>query len=194
MRIDGFYVLASAIVAAMIWFAVAPGLQNQRMQDIYIAAVRERGFVVEGAALESLAAAPGTSLIYVSQSGTPFVRGRALYRRQDGAPSSGVFYTLPPSVARVYAGATIRARVTARPSAEGPASAFELAFFLANGGGSGWERRELSRSLAEYEIVWTVPDIDLERPLLIGVWPDADKDSGGVDITRIHVLPVVEAS
>ena len=182
-----FYPLAAILVAAMIYgalsFAEAP--------DLNVEEIRKSGYLMAGEDLVRLTAQPGTQAVYVAAA-----RGEPAYARltstaaRDSLPKGpGVFAPLGLIHERAFAAQNIRMTVTARSSRINGLETFDIGYFSAGSGDSGWKRKNLTPEWKAYVLDFK-PGALNERVGLdhASIWPGETAELLNVDIKSIEVI------
>lgn len=185
-----FYPLAILVIAAIIWAALSYGAQDKLTDEEIIA----QGYEIEGEQLLQLTAAPATNYEYVgaTSSEPAYVKMWTDIARNNIGGSAGVFAPLNSDYERVFGGKTLRMTITARRSSVKPLAEFDMGYFTASVGDSGWQRRTLSRDWQTYDFIFSPnppkgdPDIDY-----FGIWPGEAGSGQMMDVAKmqIDVLP-----
>lgn len=192
MRVDPFYPIITLAAAAMLWFALTPGLEAEERWLREIEEFEEVGYVVDLERLNELIAAPGVTTYVTGEELSIRAVLRASMGPHEGVPSAGVFYTLPPLIARRARGRRLRVTVTARRTPNDGSESFLAAFFMFNGPDSGWQRFTPTDDFGNFEFEWQPPEEDIDRPALVGIWPSESGDDLGVELRRIRIEIVGE--
>ncbi|GGX74593.1 hypothetical protein GCM10011309_25940 [Litorimonas cladophorae] len=181
-----FYPLAAIIVAAMIVFALSLG---ERI-DLTDREIWDNGYTMEGEELVRLTAQPGTQAIYVAAAGgeSAFARLSSTAARESLPPGPGVFAPLGPQYERAFATRLLRMTVTARASRINPLEHFDMGYFSAGSGDSGWTRRELTESWTDYSIEFRPGALTAQQGLdHASVWPGEMAEVLNMDVKKIRV-------
>lgn len=184
-----FYPLALALIAGMIWFA----LSFSKRTKLTDACIWQNGFTTQGEDLDLLTASPGISYSFIGETPTSSAHIVAMTHipRRDAPASAGVFAALGPDYERAFAGQKIRLIVRARQGRKNPLSEFDMGYFTAGAGDSGWRRQRLTSEWTDYAFEFTPkppngdPDADY-----FGIWPgDAGKqETMDIEFLKIEVL------
>ena len=182
-----FYPLAAIIVAAMIAAALSFGEKS----DLSVDEIRKSGYLMNGEDLVRLTAQPGTQAIYVAASrGEPaYARLSSTAARDSLPPGPGVFAPLGLIHERAFATQNIRMTVTARKSRINGLDTFDIGYFSAGSGDSGWKRKTLTPDWKDYVLDFR-PGALTERVGLdhASVWPGETAELLTVDIKSIKVV------
>jgi len=182
-----FYPLAALIVTAMVVLALSFGESD----DLTTLEIWKDGYVMSGEDLVRLTAQPGTQAVYIAAAG-----GEPAYARltstaaRDSLPKGpGVFAPLGPKYERAFAGQDIRMTVTARASRMNPLADFDIGYFSAGSGDSGWKRKSLTVEWKDYILDFN-PGPLTERQGLdhASVWPGETAELLNVDVKEIRVV------
>jgi hypothetical protein len=185
-----FYPLALLVTLGIVLFALSLGAY-ERPSDTQI---KTDGYILEGDALTKLTASAGTNYDYVAATGSSpaYVRLWTHVRRDNVGASAGIFAPLNSDYERVFAGERLRMTVTARQSRNRPLEQFDVGYFTAGAGDSGWKRMNLTPGWSAYSFEFTPgfpqddPDIDY-----FGIWPGETAEPLSMDVAKmqIEVLP-----
>lgn len=181
-----FYPVALAVIAAMIWFA----LSRSSAVKLSDACIWQNGFISQGEDLITLTASPGTAYEYVGATPTDpaHIIARTEIPRREAPASAGIFAALGPDYERAFAGQQIRVTVRARQGRKNPLEEFDMGYFTAGAGDSGWRRRVLNPQWQDYVLDFAPkppnadPDIDY-----LGVWPGEAGEQKTMDIEFMKV-------
>ena len=181
-----FYPLAALIVTAMVALALSFGERiDLTDRDIWTA-----GYTMSGEDLVRLTAQPGTQAVFVAAAaGEPaYARLTSTAARDSLPPGPGVFAPLGPQYERAFATRNLRMTVTARASRLRPLESFDIGYFSAGSGDSGWKRRALTADWTEYAIEFR-PGALTDRQGLdhASIWPGETAELLNVDIREIRV-------
>ncbi|MEP4193028.1 MAG: hypothetical protein ABJN51_18200, partial [Sneathiella sp.] len=143
-----FYPLAALIVALMIAVALSFG---DRV-DLTDVDVWRDGYTMSGEDLVRLTAQPGTQAVFVAAAGgePAYARLTSTAARDSLPPGPGVFAPLGPRYERAFATRNLRMTITARASRLNPLETFDIGYFSAGSGDSGWKRKTLTPDWSEY--------------------------------------------
>jgi hypothetical protein len=181
-----FYPLAGLLIVAM----VATALSFGGSRTIDAADIWRDGLTVEGEDLALLEAQPGTLSEYVaSDGGEPaFARLSSNVARDIAPPGPGVFASIGPDYERAFGGRKLRLTITARASRTNGLDGFDMAYFTAGAGDSGWKPRELTLDWADYEMTFTpgVPGEGEPRDFF-SIWPGTTAEQRFMDIRKMRV-------
>ncbi len=187
MRTGLFIPSALFASAAMIGLALKPGWDDAQNWRETMRRIEQRGFIVDGEALEDLEATLGTGL------DTEPVRGgrKAIIRAYEDLGEGrqhGVLYTLTPAVAGIFEGRKIEITLTVRTAEPRPSSMFAARFFMVGSPQTEWRRFEPGEQYEEISFEVTPPkDPQGGNLARIAIWPDVKGDGGGIDIVRIRI-------
>ena len=184
-----FYPIALAFIAGMIWYALSLASDTSPSD----ACIWQNGFITQGEDLVTLTASPGTSYEYIGATpSTPaHIVAMTQIPRRDAPGSAGIFAALSSDYERALAGQKIRITVRARQGRKSPLAQFDMGYFTAGAGDSGWRRRSLTGEWKDYVLDFSPkppngdPDLDY-----LGVWPGDDGEQKTMDIAfmKIDVL------
>lgn len=185
-----FYPLAILIVAGIIAAALTFDAQETLTDEEIMA----QGYKLEGEPLLQLVAAPATNYEYVAPASNDvaFVKMWTDIARNNIGGSAGVFAPLSSDYERVFGGKTLRMTIIARQNKDNPLSEFDMGYFTASVGDSGWQRRILSKDWQAYSFTFAPnppkgdPDIDY-----FGIWPGEAGSGQMMDVAKmqIDILP-----
>lgn len=184
-----FYPLAAVLVAGMIAFALSLG---ERI-DLTDREIWDKGYTMQGEDLVRLTAQPGTQAVFVGAAGgeAAYARLTSTAARDSLPPGPGVFAPLGPQYERAFATRNLRMTITARASRIKPLEAFDMGYFSAGSGDSGWKRRELTEDWSDYTMEFR-PGALTERQGLdhFSIWPGEMAELLNMDVKymRIDVL------
>lgn len=181
-----FYPLAALIAVAMIGIA----LSFAQQVDLSDTMIWEEGYTMEGTDLSRLTAQPGTQAIFhATMGGEPaFARLNTTTARDNLPPGPGIFASLGPDYERAFSERLLRLTVTARPSQINPLREFDMGYFSAGAGDSGWKRRTLEQGWSDYVLEFrpglrtTDPDLDY-----FSIWPGETAEALSMDVKRMRV-------
>ena len=181
-----FYPLAALLVAAMIAAALSFGDRVVLTEcDIW-----EAGYTMSGEDLGRLTAQPGTQAVFVAASGADpaFARLTSTAARDSQPPGPGVFAPLGPQYEGAFATRKLRMTVTARQSRLNPLATFDIGYFSAGSGDSGWKRRTLKPNWADYVLEFQPGPLTDQRGLdHASIWPGETAELLNVDVRKIRV-------
>jgi hypothetical protein len=181
-----FYPLALAFIAGMIWFALSFA-DETKLTD---ACIWHNGFMTQGEDLVTLTASPGTVYDYVGATPADPAHIVAMTQipRRDAPASAGIFAALGPDYERAFAGQKIRVTIRARQGRKNPLSEFDMGYFTAGAGDSGWRRRALTPEWKDYVLDFSpkpptaAPDLDY-----MGIWPGEAGEQKAMDIEYMKI-------
>ncbi len=185
MRDRVFYPLFVVVALAIIALALAPGLGRGKLNPAEIA---KKGYVLQGADLQKLAAAPATLIRSVTGAdGTALARLSTNIPRDLAPKSAGVFGTLGPNFEQAFGGRRIEISVTARSAPENPLDRFKLGYFTSGAGDSGWRDFVLTPKFKDYSFTFTPARPDKPGNDYIGIWPGDEGDGSQMDVKSIRI-------
>jgi len=181
-----FYPVAALIALGMVLFA----LSFAQKVDLSDELIWAEGYVMEGEDLARLTEQPGTQAAFNAAVGDEpaFARLTSTTARVNLPPGPGIFAPLGPDYERAFSGRLLRLTVTARPSRINPLDEFDMAYFSAGAGDSGWKRRVLEPDWAEYTMEFKPglrtadPDLDY-----FSIWPGETAEARSMDVMRMRV-------
>ena len=182
-----FYPLAMLVIAAIVAFAVLPGLKQA---DENTEAILRDGYVLEGADLGKLTIAPTIFVDYVTdiEGVVEIARAYGNMSRDIAPVSVGVFGTLNAGYNRNFAGKTLEVSVRARRSPSSKIEQFDLGFFSSGNLSSGWNKFSLTDTFADYKFIYQAPsELSDHQVSYLGVWPGDKGNSEPLDIQRMAV-------
>lgn len=185
-----FYPLAIALIAGIIWYALSKGTHEKLIP----AQILENGYIIEKENLTKLIASPGTSCDYVKETSheAAYAILKSSKARDKSPPSIGVFAPLGPTLETTFAERDLRITVRARQGKNNPLSEFDIGYFTADVGDSGWKRITLTPKWENYVMEFTpkapVNNLGVD---FFGIWPGEKGDGQTMDIQliKIDVLP-----
>ena len=184
-----FYPLALAFIAGIIWFALSLSTQT-KLTD---ACIWHNGFIAQGEDLITITASPGTAYEYVgaTPSNPAHIVAMTQIPRRDAPASAGIFAALGPDYERAFAGQKIRLTIRARQGRKDPLTQFDMGYFTAGAGDSGWRRRTLTPEWKNYVLDFSPkpptsdPDLDY-----MGIWPGeaGEQETMDIEFMKIDVV------
>lgn len=181
-----FYPLAAAIVLGMIALALSFG---ERI-DLTDREIWDDGYTMAGEELVRLTAQPGTQAVYVAAAGgePAYARLSSTAARESLPKGPGVFAPLGPQYERAFATRNLRMTVTARASRINPLETFDIGYFSAGSGDSGWKRQTLTPDWLDYSIEFRPGALTRQQGLdHASVWPGETAELLNVDVKQIRV-------
>lgn len=182
-----FYPLAAIIVAGMIFGALSFGEDP----DLTVDKIRTSGYLMTGEDLVRLTAQPGTQAIYIAptRDEPAYARLTSTAARNSLPKGPGVFAPLGLIHERAFAAQDIRMTVTARSSRINGLETFDIGYFSAGSGDSGWKRHRLTPEWKDYVLDFR-PGALTERVGLdhASVWPGTTGELLNVDVKSIKVV------
>lgn len=182
-----FYPLAAIFVVVMTVVALSFGENS----DLTVDEIRKSGYIMSGEDLVRLTAQPGTQAIYVPAFGEePAYARLTSTAARDSLPSGpGVFAPLGLIYERAFATQNIRMTVTARKSRTNGLDTFDIGYFSAGSGDSGWDRKTLTPDWKDYVLDFR-PGALTERIGLdhASIWPGETAELLNVDVKSIKVV------
>jgi len=145
-----FYPIAAFIVVAMVAYALSLGERIELTDcDIW-----DNGYTMEGEDLVRLTAQPGTQSVFIASAGSEaaYARLTSTAARDSLPPGPGVFAPLGPQYERAFATRNLRMSVIARTSRINGLESFDIGYFSAGSGDSGWKRKTLTADWTPYVI------------------------------------------
>ncbi|NNC38510.1 MAG: hypothetical protein HKO02_13725 [Hyphomonadaceae bacterium] len=187
MRDLYFYPLALIVIAAIVAFAVLPGLNRaaENQQNILT-----NGFVLTGDDLQKLTAAPTTFVEFKTDLNGAVTNARIFGNMpRDMAPASaGVFGTLSSGYLKAFAGKSLEIRVRARKSANSSLDQFDFGFFTPGAGASGWKKFTLADTFKDIDYTYDAPVSLAENQVsYVGIWPGDKGNSQAMDVEYLSV-------
>lgn len=190
MRLPLFFPAAFAIIGAMIWYAIEPGLENLEQITYIRTVIAEQGYTVRGDALEEAVVGPrAQSELF----GPPSLR-RAVMSSHGGpdetTSSHGVLFAAPPFALSAFSGQTIDVKLSVRSARENGSQRALLRFDIQNTGTSGWREIEIGEEFREVGFSFDVPETTSSDLVFVLIWPDADGDGGQIEVREVILRPV----
>ena len=181
-----FYTLSATFVATSILIAMMHSTEIKVSDECIV----ENGFIAQGKELKNLTSSPGTSFTFVaaSQSSPAYITASSHVPRVNAQASAGIFAVLGPDYERVLGGRALSMTVSARKNRAYALDEFDMGYFTAGAGDSGWKTRKLTNVWRDYVLYFTPtssqsePDIDY-----LGIWPGVDGEKKLMDLRYIKV-------
>lgn len=181
-----FYTLSATFVATSILIAMMHSTEIKVSDECIV----ENGFIAQGKELKNLTSSPGTSFTFVaaSQSSPAYITASSHVPRVNAQASAGIFAVLGPDYERVLGGRALSMTVSARKSRAYALDEFDMGYFTAGAGDSGWKTRKLTNVWRDYVLYFTPtssqsePDIDY-----LGIWPGVRGEKKLMDLRYIKV-------
>lgn len=181
-----FYPLIALLAGGLVVFALSIGEDvNLLTEDIL-----EKGYILEGEDLVRLTMQPGTESVFVAANGEEpaLARLTSTAARASLPPGPGVFAPLGPEYEAAFATRRLRLTITARASRHAPLPAFDMGYFTAGSGDSGWKRRQLSAEWEEYALEFTPGPLRERRGLdHFSIWPGETAELLHMDVLRMRI-------
>lgn len=181
-----FYTLSATFVATSILIAMMHSTEIKVSDECIV----ENGFIAQGKELKNLTSSPGTSFTFVaaSQSSPAYITASSHVPRVNAQASAGIFAVLGPDYERVLGGRALSMTVSARKNRAYALDEFDMGYFTAGAGDSGWKTRKLTNVWRDYVLYFTPtssqsePDIDY-----LGIWPGVSGEKKLMDLRYIKV-------
>ena len=181
-----FYTLSATFVATSILIAMMHATEIKVSDECIV----ENGFIAQGKELKNLTSSPGTSFTFVaaSQSSPAYITASSHVPRVNAQASAGIFAVLGPDYERVLGGRALSMTVSARKNRAYALDEFDMGYFTAGAGDSGWKTRKLTNVWRDYVLYFTPtssqsePDIDY-----LGIWPGVRGEKKLMDLRYIKV-------
>lgn len=181
-----FYTLSATFVATSILIAMMHSTEIKVSDECIV----ENGFIAQGKELKNLNSSPGTSFTFVaaSQSSPAYITASSHVPRVNAQASAGIFAVLGPDYERVLGGRALSMTVSARKNRAYALDEFDMGYFTAGAGDSGWKTRKLTNVWRDYVLYFTPtssqsePDIDY-----LGIWPGVHGEKKLMDLRYIKV-------
>ena len=181
-----FYTLSATFVATSILIAMMHSTEIKISDECIV----ENGFIAQGKELKNLTSSPGTSFTFVaaSQSSPAYITASSHVPRVYAQASAGIFAVLGPDYERVLGGRALSMTVSARKNRAYALDEFDMGYFTAGAGDSGWKTRKLTNVWRDYVLYFTPtssqsePDIDY-----LGIWPGVRGEKKLMDLRYIKV-------
>ena len=181
-----FYTLSATFVATSILIAMMHSTEIKVSDECIV----ENGFIAQGKELKNLTSSPGTSFTFVaaSQSSPAYITASSHVPRVNSPASAGIFAVLGPDYERVLGGRALSMTVSARKNRAYALDEFDMGYFTAGAGDSGWKTRKLTNVWRDYVLYFTPtssqsePDIDY-----LGIWPGVHGEKKLMDLRYIKV-------
>ncbi len=149
-------------------------------------------YVMEGAALSGLIAAPGAEYAFVANETAPFVRATALASLGAPGGSIGLGVLLPEAFETQAPGRIVAVEASWRAAPNSDLDQAQLRYSTTGGGDSGWRALPVSEAFETVGFCYAVrADAPLTGQEWLGVWPDAEGRGRAIDIQRLSatILP-----
>jgi len=181
-----FYTLSATFVATSILIAMMHSTEIKVSDECIV----ENGFIAQGKELKNLTSSPGTSFTFMaaSQSSPAYITASSHVPRVNAQASAGIFAVLGPDYERVLGGRALSMTVSARKNRAYALDEFDMGYFTAGAGDSGWKTRKLTNVWRDYVLYFTPtssqsePDIDY-----LGIWPGVRGEKKLMDLRYIKV-------
>jgi len=181
-----FYTLSATFVATSILIAMMHSTEIKVSDECIV----ENGFIAQGKELKNLTSSPGTSFTFMaaSQSSPAYITASSHVPRVNAQASAGIFAVLGPDYERVLGGRALSMTVSARKNRAYALDEFDMGYFTAGAGDSGWKTRKLTNVWRDYVLYFTPtssqsePDIDY-----LGIWPGVHGEKKLMDLRYIKV-------
>jgi len=181
-----FYTLSATFIATSILIAMMHSTEIKVSDECIV----ENGFIAQGKELKTLTSSPGTSFTFMaaSQSSPAYITASSHVPRVNAQASAGIFAVLGPDYERVLGGRALSMTVSARKNRAYALDEFDMGYFTAGAGDSGWKTRKLTNVWRDYVLYFTPassqsePDIDY-----LGIWPGVRGEKKLMDLRYIKV-------
>ena len=181
-----FYTLSATFIATSILIAMMHSTEIKVSDECIV----ENGFIAQGKELKNLTSSPGTSFTFMaaSQSSPAYITASSHVPRVNAQASAGIFAVLGPDYERVLGGRALSMTVSARKNRAYALDEFDMGYFTAGAGDSGWKTRKLTNVWRDYVLYFTPtssqsePDIDY-----LGIWPGVHGEKKLMDLRYIKV-------
>lgn len=184
-----FYPLAALIVVLMVTVALSFG---ERI-DLTDREIWDKGYTMSGEDLVRLTAQPGTQAVFVAAAGgePAYARLSSTAARESLPAGPGVFAPLGPQYERAFATYKLRMTITARASRLNPLETFDIGYFSAGSGDSGWKRKTLTPDWSEYVLEFRPGALTVDQGLdHASVWPGDTAELLNVDVREVRVVVI----
>lgn len=187
-----FFLTMIAIVTTIVYGALYPGKRYVSGYD----SIRQNGYLAEESDLQYIKASPGTSALFIAaKNGEPSYLTLSAHLSQSAAPpSAGVFAPLNARYETAFAGRRLKMTLTARQGQTSPVETFQMGYFTAGPGDSGWQRFQLTSDFQDYSFNFTpkaqITEADIDY---FGVWPDEEGLQRTMDVLR-YKIEVLDAA
>jgi len=181
-----FYPLAAILFAFIIGGALSFGDYEYLSPD----QIRTEGFTAQGKALADLTASPGTNYEYMAETpnSPAFVRLVTTLARDNALPSPGIFAALNSSYEQAFAEQRLRLTITARANRNNGLQHFDMGYFTAGSGDSGWQRRSLTSDWADYTFEFTPGALNEQSELdYFSIWPGETAEALTMDVRQMRI-------
>lgn len=181
-----FFLTMIALVMAIVYGALYPGKKYLSGYDD----IRQNGYLAEGSDLQYIKASPGTSALFIAANNgeTSYLTLSAHLSQLAAPPSAGVFAPLNARYETAFAERRLKMTLTARQGRMSPAETFQMGYFTAGPGDSGWQRFQLTPDFKDYSFNFTpkaqISEADIDY---FGVWPDEEGLQRTMDVSRYKI-------
>ena len=181
-----FYTLSASFVA----ISIAVAMMQSTGPKVSDECIVENGYIVQDKKLENLTSSPGTNFTFVAstQSSPAYITALSHVPRTKAQASAGIFAVLGPNYERVLGGRALLMTVSARKNKANALDEFDMGYFTAGTGDSGWKSRKLTAAWRDYVLYFSPapsqdePDIDY-----LGIWPGAGGEKKLMDVRYIKL-------
>ena len=181
-----FYTLSTSFVATSIAIAMMQSTGPKVSDECIV----ENGYIVQGKKLENLTSSPGTNFTFMpsTQSSSAYITALSHVPRTKAQASAGIFAVLGPNYEKVLGGRALSMTVSARKNKVNSLDEFDMGYFTAGAGDSGWKTRKLTDVWRDYVLYFTPtpsqdePDIDY-----LGIWPGVGGKKKLMDVRYIKL-------
>ena len=182
-----FYPLAVLVIAGIVGIALSFGGSESYSPEV----LRAQGYTIAGEDLARLESQPGTQSEFVAATaGEPaYARLSSTVAFDIAPPGPGTFASIGPDYEAAFGGYPLRLTITARRSRISGLDGFDIAYFTAGAGDSGWQPRTLGEDWADYVLEFTpgVPNGVGERRDFFSVWPGRTAEPRYMDVRRMRI-------
>ena len=181
-----FYTLSASFAAISIAIAMMQSTGPKVSDECIV----ENGYIAQGKKLENLTSSPGTNFTFVpsSESSSAYITALSHVPRIKAQASAGIFAVLGPNYEKVLGGRALSMTVSARKNEVNSLDEFDMGYFTAGAGDSGWKTRKLTDVWRDYVLYFTPtpsqdePDIDY-----LGIWPGVGGKKKLMDVRYIKL-------
>lgn len=181
-----FYPLAALVVIAIVAVSLSFGARI----DLTDREIWDAGYTMSDEDLVRLTAQPGTQAVFVAAAGSEpgFARLSTTAARDSLPKGPGIFAPLGPQYERAFAERKLRMTVTARASRLNPLETFDIGYFSAGSGDSGWKRQTLTSDWSDYVLEFRPGALADNQGLdHASIWPGETGELLNLDVRQIRV-------
>jgi hypothetical protein len=184
-----FFPLAGALVLAMVFLAVQPGIGQLPTGPVAGDGTNYDRLVIDGEYLNKvIAGGEARTRLLRRQGGGYVLQIDAAKDALDVEPELGPHFRLAPDIEMHMSGQRVRVTVRARPADQQPAAQIQVNYSAGRVGQSGWRVFDLKKGSADYSFEYAVPVMSGEQGVdYIGVRPVVNEGRRGVLVEAVIV-------